>query len=84
MGELIINVSTDSNLGAKMPDDSKRPITRKDAFELFGEMRYSTPEEQRLYREMLERHSMPLKPDQSIFDLPDKITMPNTEKDGDI
>ena len=66
--------------------ENKRTVTRKDAFELFGEMRHSTPEEQRLYREMLKRHSIPLKPGQGIFDLPfdEDLAIPNTEKDGTI
>ena len=36
-------------------------MNRNTAFELFGEMRHSTPEEQQLYRQMLNKHSIPIK-----------------------
>lgn len=35
-------------------------MSRAAAFELFGPMRHSTPEEQQLYKQMIEKHSIPI------------------------
>ena len=44
-------------------------MSRNVAFELFGEMRHSTPKEQQLYRDMLNRLSVPIKEGESIFNM---------------
>ena len=48
-------------------------MNRDTAFELFGKMRYSTPEEQKLYRNMLNKLSIPIKEGENIFDMSSKI-----------
>lgn len=50
----------------------QRTSPRQAAFELFGEMRSATPEEQEAMRKVYERHAI-WRSDKSVFDILDEI-----------
>ena len=60
---------------------SRDRISRKDvfqdAYEMFGEMRPSTPEEQALMRQVYEKHAVVI-PDGNIFELAEDSVKPTT------